>query len=393
MTVELDIEAVRARFSSLGDGFAFLDAPGGSQTPDEVGQAIATALRTASANLGAGYPSSQRAGQILASAERAAARLLGAEPDEITFGANMTSLNFALTRTAGRELAPGDQILVSAADHDAGVAPWRELAADRGLELSEIALHPDTTLDLASLATQLSERTRVVAVAAASNAVGTLVDLPRVAELAHDAGALLWVDAVHLAAHEPIDVRALGADVLLCSPYKFCGPHLGIAYVRRELAARWRPYTTGPAAAQAGGRRFATGTYPFEQLAGLVATLAYLDAIGGFAAIRPHERALGERFLTGLPAGTTVHGRPTMEGRVPTFLITLDGVDAAHAARHLAQECQIGVWAHDHWYSLGLRPYLAYPDQALRVGFIHYNTAGEVDRLLAGLSELGDAAV
>jgi cysteine desulfurase family protein (TIGR01976 family) len=392
MTAAWDLDAVRARFSSLRDGFAFLDAPGGSQTPDEVGRAIACALRTASANLGAGYPSSRRAGQILAAAERAAARLLGAEPDEITFGANMTSLNFALTRTASRDFARGDQILVSAADHDAGVAPWRELAADRGLELGEIALHPDTTLDFDSLAARLSERTQIVAVAAASNAVGTLVDLPRVAKLAHAVGARLWVDAVHLAAHEPIDVRRLGADVLLCSPYKFCGPHLGIAYVRRELAEGWRPYTTRPAAGQAGGRRLATGTPPFEQLAGLNATLAYLDSIGGFAAIRPHERGLGERFLAGLPGSITVHGPPTMDGRVPTFLITLDDVDAGHAARRLAQEHRIGVWAHDHWYSLGLRPYLAYPGQAVRVGFIHYNTADEVDRLLAGLAEVQASA-
>jgi selenocysteine lyase/cysteine desulfurase len=220
----------RERFSSLKYGFAFFDAPGGTQVPDEVGDAIARALREASANLGAGYGTSLRVKEILEQAEAGAARLLGCAPHEITFGPNMTSLNFALSRTAGRELAPGDEILISSADHDAGVAPWLELARDRALVVRHIQLHPDTTLDFDDLQAKLSDRTRVVAFAWASNAVGTIVDAARACRLAHDAGALAWIDAVHYAAHEPIDVRAVGADILLCSPYKFCGPHLGIAY-------------------------------------------------------------------------------------------------------------------------------------------------------------------
>ncbi|MGD0386537.1 MAG: aminotransferase class V-fold PLP-dependent enzyme, partial [Solirubrobacteraceae bacterium] len=223
-TMTLDPTTVRARFSSLASGFAFLDAPGGSQVPDSVGEAVARCLREASANMGATYETSHRVAAIVAEAEAKAAAFLGCEPTEVIFGPNMTSLNFTLSRTAGRELAAGDEILVSSLDHDGGVAPWLELAHDKDLRVQHIELHPDTTLDFDDLAAKLSERTRVVAFAWASNAIGTITDAARVCELAHSVGALAWVDAVHYAAHEPIDVAAIGADVLLCSPYKFCGP-------------------------------------------------------------------------------------------------------------------------------------------------------------------------
>jgi cysteine desulfurase family protein (TIGR01976 family) len=383
-TMGLEIDHVRERFTSLRDGFAFLDAPGGSQVPDEVGDAIARALREASANLGAGYETSRRVGEILQRAEAGAARFLGCEPHEITFGANMTSLNFTLTRTAGREFAAGDEILVSSADHDGGVAPWLELARDRDLVVRHIELHPDTTLDFDDLAAKLTERTRVVAFAWASNAVGTVVDAQRVCRMAHDAGALAWVDAVHLAAHEPIDVRAVDADVLLCSPYKFCGPHLGIAYAKAAVSEQWRPYKARPSAMHPLGRRFAMGTAPYELLAGLNATFAYLESIGGFPAIVPYERSLGERFVNGVSDRVRIYGLPGMEGRVPTFLVNVEDVPAAEVARQLAQR-QIGVWAHDHWYSLDLYQRLGYEGDAIRIGFIHYNTADEVDRLIAGL--------
>jgi len=383
-TSDLARARARARFSSLKDGFAFFDAPGGTQVPDEVGAAIARALREASANLGALYETSKRVQAILEQAEAGAARLLGCDPSEITFGTNMTSLNFALSRTAGREFAPGDEILISSADHDAGVAPWLDLAHDRDLVVRHLELHPDTTLDFDDLRSKLSDRTRVVAFAWASNAVGTVVDAQRVCRMAHDAGALSWIDAVHYAAHEPIDVRAVDADVLLCSPYKFCGPHLGIAYGRTEVTERWRPYKARPSAMTPLGRRFATGTMPYELLAGFTATLEYLDSIGGFAAIVPYERELGERFLAALPDRVTVYGLPTMAGRVPTFLVNVDGVAAAGVAAQLAAR-RIGVWAHDSWYSLGLYKRLGYEHEAIRIGFIHYNTAEEVDRLVAAL--------
>ncbi len=382
----LDVEAVRARFSALQQGFAFLDAPGGSQVPDEVGDAIARALREASANLGAVYATSHRVAEILTGAEARAARFLGCEPHEVIFGPNMTSLDFALSRTAGRDFAPGDEILVSSLDHDGGVAPWLELARDRGLVVRHVELHEDTTLDFADLEAKLGPRTRVVAFAWASNAVGTIVDARRVCELAHRAGALAWIDAVHYAAHEPINVREVGADVLICSPYKFCGPHLGLAYGRAEVIERWRPYKARPAPGSPLGRRFETGTQPYELLAGFSAATDYLDSIGGFAAIAPYERALGERFLSSIPDEVTVYGLPGMAGRVPTFLVNVDGVPAADVAERLAA-AQIGVWAHDSWYSLDLYRRLGYDDKSVRIGFIHYNTADEVDRLVQALSD------
>jgi cysteine desulfurase family protein (TIGR01976 family) len=378
------VSRARERFSSLQDGFAFLDAPGGSQVPDEVGDAIARALREASANLGAGYATSLRVKAILEQAEANAASFLGCDPHEITFGPNMTSLDFTFSRTVGRDFAPGDEILVSSADHDGGVAPWLELAHDRDLVVKHIELHPDTTLDFDDLRAKLSDRTRVVAFAWASNAVGTVVDAARVCELAHDAGALAWIDAVHYAAHEPIDVRAIGADVLICSPYKFCGPHLGIAYGRAAVTETWRPYKARPAPTSPLGRRFVTGTLPYELLAGFNATIDYLDSIGGFATIVPYERELGKRFLAGISDAVTVYGLQGMEGRVPTFLVNVEGVPAAEVAAALAEQ-QIGVWAHDSWYSLNLYKRLGYEKDAIRIGFIHYNTADEVDRLIAGL--------
>jgi cysteine desulfurase family protein (TIGR01976 family) len=382
-----DVSAVRDRFSSLKSGFVFLDAPGGSQVPDEVGEAIARTLREASANMGALYETSRRVGEIVVEAETRAARLLGCQPHEVIFGANMTSLNFTLSRTAGRDFAPGDEILVSSLDHDGGVAPWLELAHDRDLVVRHIELKPDTTLDYADLEAKLSERTRVVAFAWASNAVGTVVDAQRVCALAHEAGALAWIDAVHYAAHEPIDVGLVGADVLICSPYKFCGPHLGVAFGREQVIERWRPYKARPAPTSPLGRRFETGTPPYELLAGFNATIDYLDSLGGLAAIRPYERELGERFLGGLPDGVSVYGLPGMEGRVPTFVINVDGVPAPAVAQHMADR-GIGVWAHDSWYSLDLYRRLGYDDQAVRLGFIHYNTVDEVDRLLAELDGL-----
>jgi cysteine desulfurase family protein (TIGR01976 family) len=380
----IDIDSVRKRFSALQDGFAFLDGPGGSQVPDEVGDAIARALREASANLGAGYATSHRVKEILERAEQNAAGFLGCDPHEVMFGANMTSLNFTLSRTAGREFKAGDEIIVSSLDHDGGVAPWLELAHDRDLVVKHVELKPDTTFDYDDLQSKLSDRTRVVAFAWASNAIGTITDAQRVCSLAHSAGALAWIDAVHYAAHETIDVRAVDADVLICSPYKFCGPHLGMAYGRASVLETWRPYKVRPAPNDPLGRRFATGTAAYELLAGLNATFDYLRSIGAIESIIPYERGLGQRFLDAVAdAPVTIYGLPGMEGRVPTFLANVDGVPAAEVAAHLADQ-RIGVWAHDSWYSLDLYKRLGYPDQALRIGFIHYNTADEVDRLVAG---------
>jgi len=382
----IDPTAVRARFSSLQSGFAFLDAPGGSQVPDSVGEAIGRCLREASANMGATYETSKRVGAIVAEAETKAAAFLGCEPSEVIFGANMTSLDFMLSRTVGRDFKAGDEILISSLDHDGGVAPWLALAEDKDLRVQFIELRPDTTLDYDDLAAKLSPRTRVVAFAWASNAIGTIVDAARVCELAHSVGALAWIDAVHYAAHEPIDVQAIGADVLICSPYKFCGPHLGMAYGRTELLESLRPYKARPAPSSPLGRRFETGTLAYELLAGFNATIDYLHEVGGMDAIVPYERALGQRFLDTLPESVTVYGLPTLEGRVPTFLVNVEGAPAAEVATALGER-GIGVWAHDSWYSLQLYRRLGYEGYAVRIGFIHYNTAEEVDRLVGELAE------
>src|SRR2546421_2150980 len=291
-TTLLDVQAVRRRFTSLQGDFVFLDAPGGSQVPDEVGDAIARALREASANLGAPYETGRRVEQILGDARADAGRFLNCSADDVVFGTNMTTLDFMLSRTASRDWKEGDRILVSRLDHDGGVAPWVELAADRGFEVDWIDVTHDLRLDLDDLERKLDERVRVVAYVASSNAVGTITDVARVAELAREAGALSWVDAVQYAAHEPVDVQALGCDVFICSAYKFCGPHLGIAYGRHELLEAWRPYKARPAAADPVGRRFEPGTAPYELLAGFSATIAYLESIGGMNAVAAYEREL-----------------------------------------------------------------------------------------------------
>ncbi|MDQ2911436.1 MAG: cysteine desulfurase-like protein [Actinomycetota bacterium] len=384
-TVVLDVSAVRRRFSALDRPLAFFDGPGGTQVPDEVVDAIAGYLRESNANVSGPYETSRRTEVLVDQARQAGGGFLGCRAEEVVFGANMTTLNFALTRTLGRELSAGDEIVVTRLDHDANVAPWLELARDLDLVVRVADIRDDTTLDLDDLASQLSERTRVVAYPWASNAVGTLVDVARVAELAHEAGALAWVDAVHYAPHGPIDVVAAGVDVLICSPYKFFGPHLGLAFGRAELLERWRPYKVRPAANEPLGHRFETGTLPHELLAGFVAAVEYVDAIG-LDAIVAYERELGSRFLEGLPESCRLYGLPSMEGRVPTFAFTVDGVTPKEAATRLGER-DIAVWQ-GNYYALEVMERLGLPAGAVRAGIVHYNTAEEVDRLLDELRAL-----
>ena len=384
-TVALDVAAVRACFSALDRPTAFFDGPGGTQAPDEVVEAIAAYLREANANLGGPFATSVRSDSVVAEAHEAAARFLGASADEVGFGQNMTTLNFALSRTLGRELAAGDEILVTRLDHDGNVAPWLELARDLDLVVRLVDIHDDTTIDLEDLRRQLSGRTRVVAFPWASNATGTIADVRRIADLAREAGALAWVDAVHYAPHGPIDVRAAGVDVLVCSPYKFFGPHLGLFYGRREVLERWRPYKVRPAAVEPVGHRFETGTLPHEALAGFSAAVAYLESLG-WDSVVAHERELGERLLAGLPDTIRLHGLPSMEGRTPTFALTVPGWAPERAAARLAER-DIAVWS-GNYYAVEVMERLGLPDGAVRVGIVHYNTAGEVDRLLAELGEL-----
>jgi len=382
----IQLEAVRARFPALGSGVAFLDAPGGTQCPRSVIDAIAAYLRESNANLGGAFAASRRSDELVELAHATAGRFLGCRAAETIFGQNMTTLNFALTRTLGRTLTAGDQILVTRLDHDGNVAPWLELAHDLDLGVDFVEIHSDTTLDLDDLERKLTERTRVVAFPLASNAVGTVPDATRVVELAHRAGALAWADAVHYAPHGPIDVAALGVDLLLCSPYKFFGPHLGLAFGREELLRSWRPYKVRPAADEPVGTRFETGTLPHELLAGFVTAVAYLDELG-WDGIQLHERALGQRFLDGLPERCTLYGLETMEGRVPTFAFRVDGMPPREAAERLAAR-ELAVWDGDYYAVEAMTRLGLQPEGAVRTGFVHYNTFEEVDRLLAALAEI-----
>ena len=381
----LDVAAVRARFSALDRPTAFFDGPGGTQVPDVVIDAIAAYLRDANANLGGPFATSRASEALVGSAHETAARFLGCSADEVGFGPNMTTLNFALTRALARDLGAGDEIVVTRLDHDANVAPWLELERDLGLRVRFVDVHEDCTLDLDDLARKLGERTRVVAFPWASNAVGTITDVRRVAELAHDAGALAWVDAVHYAPHGPLDVRAAGADVVLCSPYKFYGPHLGLFYGRADVLERLRPYKVRPAPDEPLGQRFETGTQPHELLAGFVAAVGYLESLG-WKAIQAHEHELGERFLDGLPAAVTLHGLNGMDGRTPTFALSVPGRTPMQTASLLAER-DIAVWAGDY-YAIEVMARLGLRVGAVRVGFVHFNTADEVDRLLAELERL-----
>ena len=385
-TIAFDVGAVRARFGALQRQTAFFDGPGGTQTPDSVIDAIASYLREANANLGGPFVTSVRSDQVVDTAHDAAARFLGASPSEVGFGQNMTTLNFALTRTVGRELSAGDEIVVTRLDHDANVSPWLELAEDLDLVVRFADLHEDDcTLDYADLEAQLSDRTKVVAFPWASNAVGSLSAVRRVADLAHDAGALAWVDAVHYAPHGPIDVAAAGVDVLVCSPYKFFGPHLGIFYGRREVLERWRPYKVRPSADEPVAHRFETGTLAHELLAGCTAAIEYVESIG-WDSIVGWERELGRRFLDGLPDAYTLHGIPSMEGRTPTFALTHSTRTPEELADELARR-DIAAWP-GNYYALEIMDRLGLDDGCLRVGIVHYNTDEEVDRLLGALAEL-----
>src|SRR5579884_636613 len=382
----LDLAAVRARFPALRSGVAYLDGPGGTQCPDSVIEAIGAYLRESNANVGGAFAASRRSDELVEGAHETAARFLGCRPEETAFGQNMTTLNFALTRALGRTLHAGDEILVTRLDHDGNVAPWLELARDLDLRVQVVDLREDTSLDLDDLERSLSERTRVVAFPLASNAFGTTPDAPRIVELAHAAGALAWADAVHYAPHGPIDVAALGVDVLLCSPYKFFGPHLGLAYGRDELLRSWRPYKVRPAADEPTGHRFETGTLAHELLAGFVAAVDYLEELG-WDAIRAHERSLGERLLETLPDRCTLYGLKTMEGRVPTFCFRVEGIAPREVAERLGER-GIAVWDGDYYALEGMTRLGLEPEGAVRAGFVHYNTPEEVDRLVEALTSL-----
>jgi cysteine desulfurase family protein (TIGR01976 family) len=390
----LDVHAIRRHFPALAAPAAYFDGPGGSQVPQTVIDAVAGYLRESNANLGGAFATSRASVEVIERGRVAAADFIGAEPEGIAFGANMTTLNFQLAHAMARTLRPGDEIVVTALDHDANVSPWLIVAADHELVVRTAPLRgEDVTLDLDALEDLIGEHTKVVAFTLASNAVGSIPDAARIATAAHAVGALAWADGVHLAPHRRLRARELGLDVVLCSPYKFFGPHLGIAAIRPDLAESLPADRVRPASEDPPGHRFEAGTQSHEAIAGATAAIEYLRGIGGdldssFALIEEHETRLAARFLSGLPDGVSLYGIRTPEGRTPTFCFNVDGRPPREVAELLGEQ-DLYVWDGDY-YALEPMRALGLEDSggAVRAGFLHYTTEDEVDRLLEALGEL-----
>ncbi len=408
----LELERVRSRFPALGremDGrpVVLVDAPGGSQVPGSVIEAMAEYLRHSNSNSHGAFATSQETDDVIAGAHRAAADLLNADPDEVIFGPNATTLLFAISRSVGRTLGPGDEIVVTRLDHDANVRPWVLAAEDAGAEIRWADLREeDATLDARTFEDALTERTKVVAFTLASNAVGTITPAAELVRLVRErADAIVVCDGVHLAQHRGIDVRAIGADLVACSPYKIFGPHLGILFGRRELLSSLRPYKVRPAS-DAPPFAFETGTQNHEGFAGWIAAVDYLAGLapaggdrrsaiaGAFErVIVPWEAELSRRFLDGVKTLTDVRlfgisDTDRLHERTPTFAVRVGEQNPAETAKALAER---GVFVWDgNYYALELMERLGLQETggAVRIGFTHYHTPAEVDRVLEELAAL-----
>jgi cysteine desulfurase family protein (TIGR01976 family) len=412
-----DVDALRAEFPALsleqdGRPVAYFDGPGGTQVPQGVIDAFARYFTTSNANAGGAFVTSERSDASTHEAHAAVADFLGAaSPDEIKFGANMTTLTFHISRSIGATFEPGDEIVVTTLDHDANVSPWRRLAEDRGLVIRTVDIREDDlTLDLEGLESILGSRTRLVAVGYASNAVGTINPVKEIVARAHEVGALTYVDAVHYAPHGPIDVADLGTDFLVTSVYKWFGPHLGALYGRSDVLDRLPTYKVRPA-----HDRFETGTPNFEAIAGALAAVDYLRSVGrrfgeagetgddrrselaaAMRAIHAHEAVLAERLLGGLASIRRVRiwgiaDPARLAERTPTISISIDGIAPRAAAEALGRDGMF-TWDGD-FYATGLIERLGLAGTGvLRLGLVHYNTADEVDRLLSGLEAIAAGA-
>jgi cysteine desulfurase family protein (TIGR01976 family) len=409
----LDIARVRSQFPSLsqtvdGQPAVFLDGPGGTQVPQRVIDGISSYLKNSNANTHGAYATSRRTDAVVADARAAMADFFGCDSDELVFGPNMTTLTFAISRSIGRELGPGDEILLTHLDHDANVSPWRALE-ERGVTIRFVDINEDDcTLNMADLAQKISSRTRVVAVGYASNAVGTINDVKEIVRLAHHKGALAYIDAVHYAPHGPIDVRALDCDFLVCSSYKFFGPHMGILYGKREHLQRLRPYKVR-ANTNAIPHRWEWGTLNHECIAGITACVDYLADLGrqvepstatrraalltAYGAIQQHERGIAEALITGLLAipGMKFYGIRDvgkLDRRCPTVAVRMAGHTPLELATRLGDR---GFFTWDgNYYALNLSERLDVEKDGgfLRIGLAHYNTAEEVQRFLSALREI-----
>jgi cysteine desulfurase family protein (TIGR01976 family) len=405
----LDTGRVRAQFPALNATTAtgppvFLDAPGGTQVPESVVTAMSRYLLEDNSNTGGAYPLSRRTDELIAKARRYGGAFVGGDPDGVAFGQNMTTLNFNLVRAVGRTLRPGDEILTTALDHDANISPWLLMAQDRGLVVREVGLTDDLDIDLDDLRGKLCDRTRVVAFCLASNAVGTVTPAREIVALAHDAGALAWGDAVAYAPHRRLDVEGLGVDVLLCSPYKFFGPHLGLAWISPGLARDLPAERVRPCAEVPPGHRFETGTLSHEAMAGFVAAVDYLASLGAgddlasklsnaYAVIGVHEAGLAETLGAGIADLKSLRlvGLPAESPRrAPTFGFVPEGPTPRELAGRLGS-AGIYVWDGNFFAKRVVETLgLDLEEGLLRVGLAHYNTASEVERFLEVLQNLCD---
>jgi cysteine desulfurase family protein (TIGR01976 family) len=394
-----DVEAVRARFPALaragadGRPFVWADAPGGSQAPDTVIEAMAGRMRAGASNTHGAFATSREIDALIDDAHRAGAGFLGCDPDEVVFGQNATSLLLHLSRSFARTLAPGDDVVVTRLDHDANVRPWILAARDAGASVRWVDVHDgDVTIDLDSFDAQLTERTKLVAFTLASNAVGTIPPAADLVRRAKAVGALVAVDGVHFAQHRGIELHALGADIVATSPYKFFGPHQGMLGVRRELLTEWDAYKLRPVPDELPDR-WETGTQSHEALAGTVAAIRYIAEGGGFDAFGVHERVLATRFLEGIERIPAVRligiADPTRaDERTPTFAVRVADRHPAETSAALADR---GIFTWDgHYYAIEVFDRLGLLDTggAVRIGFCHYHTVAEVDRVLEALDEL-----
>ncbi|WP_370891048.1 cysteine desulfurase-like protein [Janibacter sp. GXQ6167] len=414
-----DIDAVRGLFPALAEGAAHFDAPGGTQTPVIVADAVSETLRSAVANVGTVTRAERRAGQIVAQFRAAMGDLLGADPRGIVYGRSATALTYDLGRALSRDWGPGDEVVVTRLDHDANVRPWVQLAQSKGATVRWVDFDPRTgELPADAVAEVLTDRTRLVATTAASNLIGTKPPVCKIGRAVHEVGAIHWVDGVHATAHESVDVEALGADVWTCSPYKFLGPHCGVAAVRPSLLAQWHPDKLLPSPEQI-PERFELGTLPYEFLAGSVAaveTLAWLAEtaapvpryevpsgqpdwidrraegrreriLAGMAALHAHEEGLRERLDAQIRALPGARVYSNAGSRTPTMLFGLDGRDPQDVRTALAKR---GVNAPaSHFYAIECSRHLGLGDHgAVRVGLAPYTSADDVDRLIGALREI-----
>jgi cysteine desulfurase family protein (TIGR01976 family) len=413
VTTALDLDWVRSQFPALaqtvgGHAAVFLDGPGGTQVPQRVIDAISEYLRHSNSNTNGAYATSQRTNAVIQGARDAMSDFLNCDPDEVVFGANMTTLTFAISRSIGREFGPGDEIVLTLLDHDANFAPWKALE-ERGVSIRIADIHEeDCTLDMEDLARKITPRTKLVAAGYASNAAGTINPVKDIVRLAHAAGAMAFIDAVHYAPHGLIDVHALDCDFLACSTYKFFGPHMGVLYGKREHMKRLTPYKVR-ACSEEIPSRWESGTNNHECIAGITACVDYLADLGrradasandrraaieaAFRAIHEHEHALMETLICGVLAlpGVKFYGISDpqhFDHRCPTIILRVKGHTPLELASKLAER---GFFTWDgNYYAINLTDRLDVEKDGgfLRIGIAHYNTAEEVERLLAALQEI-----